>query len=404
MLTVTAPEGRVRASVALPRSKSVANRALVAAALAGDLAAVPDPGDADDTRLLCTALRDRPQVLRCGLGGTTLRFALAWAAVQKGEERLVTGDRALLHRPHDPLVKALVSLGAHVDGLANGLHVVGRRLRGGTVTFDSPSSSQYISALMLAAPAMEEGVRIHWHGAQLSRPYVEMTARVMRHFGAVVEVGMDRITVAPGAYAARPFHVPRDWSAAAFWFELVALARDAEVLLEDLVDDGTQGDAAAAGLWSGMVNTSMTPRGLLLRTRPRSAAADALVDLTATPDLFQPLALTCAGSGRAMTFTGLHNLHLKESDRPAAVEEVLRVMGCPTQRGEGGSLRIAPSAALRAPEGHVFDPRGDHRMAMAMAPLALVAGPLRIEDPGVVGKSYPLFWDHLCAAGFQLRS
>ena len=402
-LTVAAPERRIRAAVRLPRSKSVANRALVAAALAGDLGAVPEPGDADDTRLLHGLLRERPAVMRCGLGGTTLRFALAWAAVQEAEERLVTGDRALLERPHAPLVKALTDLGAQVNGLANGFHVVGRRLRGGTVTFDSPASSQYLSALMLVGPLMEDGLCIRWQGTQLSRPYVEMTARVMRHFGAVVEVGGTHIRVMPGGYGPKPFAVPRDWSAAAFWFQVVALARDAEVLLEGLVDDGLQGDAAAVLLWQDHVNTTVTPAGLLLRSRRWTDGPEPVVDLTATPDLFQPLALTHAGLGSAITITGLHNLHLKESDRVAAVEAALQVLERPAHRSGAETLRIERSVKLRAPGAHVFDPRGDHRMAMALAPLAMVAGPVRIQDPGVVGKSYPGFWDDLRAAGFRVE-
>ncbi|HMQ77641.1 MAG TPA: hypothetical protein PKE21_16420 [Flavobacteriales bacterium] len=403
ILSVAAPERPVRATVRLPRSKSMANRALVAAALAGDLAAVLEPGDADDTRLLHALLRERPAVMPCGLGGTTLRFALAWAAVQEGEERLVTGDRALLERPHAPLVKALTALGAEVNGLPNGFHVVGRRLRGGVVSFDSPVSSQYLSALMLVAPLMEEGLEIRWQGTQLSRPYVAMTAQVMRHFGATVEVGDAHIRVTPGGYVPKPFDVPLDWSAAAFWFQVVALARDAEVLLEGLADDGLQGDAAAVRLWQELVSTSITPQGPLLRTRRSKDLPDAQADLAATPDLFPPLALTHAGLGTAVTLTGLHNLHLKESNRLAAAEAVLQVLDRQAHRTGPGELRIARSVKLRRPGAHVFDPLGDHRMAMALAPLALVAGPLRIEDPDVVRKSYPGFWDDLRAAGFRVE-
>ncbi len=402
-LTVAAPERRIAATVRLPRSKSVANRALVAAALAGDLAAVPDPGDADDTRLLHGLLHERPAVMSCGLGGTTLRFALAWAAVQQGEERLVTGDRALLERPHAPLVKALAALGAHVNGLPNGFHVVGRRLRGGTVTFDSPASSQYLSALMLVGPLMEEGLGIRWQGTQLSRPYVEMTAQVMRHFGAEVEVGDTHIRVGPGEVVPKPFTVPRDWSAAAFWFQVVALARDAEVLLADLQDDALQGDAATARLWQPYVSTTPTPQGMLLRSRRGKEVSGMAIDLTDTPDLFQPLALTHAGLGRVATLTGLHNLHLKESDRLAAVEAVLQTLHTPAQRVGAHGLRIQGTRKPQAPGALVFDPQGDHRMAMALAPLALVAGPVRIQDPAVAGKSYPGFWDDLRAAGFRVE-
>jgi 3-phosphoshikimate 1-carboxyvinyltransferase len=140
-----------------------------------------------------------------------------------------------------------------------------------------------------------------------------------------------------------------------------------------------------------------------VRTRRSKELPDAQADLTATPDLFQPLALTHAGLGTAVTLTGLHNLHLKESDRLAAVEAVLQVLDRQAHRTGPDGFRIERSVKLRRPGDHVFDPQGDHRMAMALAPLALVAGPLRIEDPEVVRKSYPGFWDDLRAAGFRVE-
>lgn len=397
-LTIRRPVAPIRAAIELPRSKSVSNRALMAAALAGDLACIDHLSDADDTRILHHLLRERPRVMHCGLGGTTFRFLLAWATVQRGSTHVITGEEKLLERPHEDLLDALRKLGALIDRTEEGYSVKGVRLDGGAIDLHSPISSQYLSALMLVAPLMDKGLRIHWQGTQLSRPYVEMTAQVMRRFGAEVEMGKDVITVAPGRYTARPFEVPCDWSAAAFWYEIVALAEDAEVELVGLRKDAAQGDVAVAALLGNQVATDATPQGLLLRKFlpevPKRIAPE--IDLRDTPDLFQPLAFTLAALGLPTTFTGLHNLGLKETDRIAAVAGTLAMMDVRVRHAEA-ALSIA--GRLRVKE-VAWSVRGDHRMAMALAPLALVARRITLRDPDVVSKSYPAFWDHLRKAGF----
>lgn len=400
-VTIRRPVGPVRATVRLPRSKSVSNRALIAAALAGDLACIDHLSDADDTRILHRQLTERPRVLHCGLGGTTLRFLLAWAAVQDGAEHVLSADPNLLARPHDELVEALRKLGAAIERTPAGYRVLGARLPGGAITFDSPISSQYLTALMLVAPLMTEGLRITWKGTQLSRPYVEMTAQVMRHFGAAVSVGEAVIAVPPGRYAARPFAVPRDWSAAAFWYEVVGLTGDAEVLLEGLRFDGLQGDSAVHAFAGHLVLTDAEPNGIRLRSRPVVERGPATMDLAATPDLFQPLACLHAGADQAVGFIGLGNLAYKESDRQRDMAEALARLGVKVDRGDAGfwitPLRTGP-APLQA-----FPTHGDHRLAMALAPLALVHGGITLLDPDVVAKSYPGYWDDLRAAGFGVE-
>ncbi|MBS1580689.1 MAG: 3-phosphoshikimate 1-carboxyvinyltransferase [Bacteroidetes bacterium] len=384
-ITIRRPEAPVDTAVDLPRSKSVANRALILASLAGDLACVMDPGDADDTRILLQLLRERPRTMHCGLGGTTFRFLLAWAAVQEGEEHAITGEARLLERPHDPLVDGLRRLGADIERTGAGFRVRGRRMAGGTLTLDAPASSQFVSALMLIGPCLEQGLHLQWTGRQLSRPYVEMTARAMRHFGASVELAGASIRIGKGGYRAAPLVVPRDWSAAAFWLECQALLPAARIVFPGLARDGWQGDEAAIDHWASLTATD-DPHPVL--------------DLTATPDLFQPLAFTCAALGRNCTFTGLDNLPLKETDRLAAVADALRTLGCGTRR-EAGTFTVDGRITNAAPP--PFDPQGDHRMAMALAPLAAICEAITVLDPEVVRKSYPGFWDDLRRAGFRLR-
>ncbi|MCC7502273.1 MAG: 3-phosphoshikimate 1-carboxyvinyltransferase [Flavobacteriales bacterium] len=399
-ITIRKPEGPIRATVHLPRSKSVSNRALIAASLAGDLSCIDHLSEADDTRILYQLLHGKPRVLDCGLGGTTFRFLLAWACVQVGKEHVVTGDPKLLERPHDDLIHALRVLGAMVERTEAGYLVKGGRMEGGTITFDSPISSQYLSALMLIAPIMDKGLRIEWRGTQLSRPYVEMTAKTMRHFGAEVEVGETLIDVNPGRYAASLFEVPADWSAAAFWYEIVALADDAEVELMGLERDGWQGDQKVARILANWAGTLDRVEGVRVKTWmpevPKSLPP--IVDLRSTPDLFQPLAFTMAALGRSTTFAGLDNLASKESDRIAAVAETLSMMGVHVVRHERS---VTIQGALRSHD-VTWSARNDHRMAMALAPLALVLGSITIDDPDVVTKSYPGFWEDLQEAGFEV--
>ncbi len=396
-VTITRPERPIDVTIALPRSKSVANRALILASIAGDLSCVRNPGDGDDTRILLELLRDRPRTMHCGAGGTTFRFLLAWACVQMGEEHVITGEARLMERPHQVLIDALMHCGADIERTSEGYRVRGKKLRGGTITLDSPISSQFISALLLIAPCMEQGLDLRWIGQRFSEPYVRMTMKVLRHFGAGVEENGDAIRVRPSTLAPHPLEVPRDWSAAAFWFEIVAMASEAHVALPGLCIDGWQGDEGAARIWRFAVKTTSTPERVLLE---HSIDPDELrigYSLADTPDLFQPLAVTFAALGLPKSMGMLHSLVTKETDRLSAMSDALSLLGCRPVCTDF-QFGCMPMPLNRNPP--PFDPRGDHRMAMALAPLALVCDAITIRDPEVVNKSYPGFWSDLRKAGF----
>ncbi len=397
-ITITAPEGPLRASISVPPSKSVANRALVLASLAGDRSAVHGQGDADDTRILHQLLLQQPAKLHCGDGGTTFRFLLAWACVQEGRSFLVTGSERLMQRPHGPLVQALRHLGADITDAPGGFLVRGKRMRGGNIRMHAPPSSQFISALLLVAARFTEGLALEWTGMQLSRPYVHMTVELCHRFGAHIHWDHDRLEVRPGPLVARPITVPGDWSAASFWYQAAALAPGSTIALEGLFRDGLQGDQALERLFAPWVHTTEQEGRLVLHSKMTSLDHyDA--DLIDTPDLFQPLAFAMAGLGVQAKFTGLHNLPLKETDRLQAVQQVLGQLGC-TAAVHNGTFTIT-GTINHAAKG-AFDPQGDHRMAMGIAPMALVCGAVTILHPAVVAKSYPAFWDALARMGFGI--
>jgi 3-phosphoshikimate 1-carboxyvinyltransferase len=406
-ITITRPAEPIHTTIELPRSKSAANRALVIAALLGDVDLVQDPGNGDDTRILLEHLRERPAVMHCGAGATTFRFLLAWACCQEGEERLITGTQRLLDRPHADLVGALRTLGAHIEQVPEGYRVRGTRLQGGAVHFDSPISSQYLSALLLIAPSMEQGLSLRWTGTRLSEPYVHMTLKIMAHFGVFPVMELDGVRVSPGSYTAAAYTVPPDWSAAAFWYEVVALSPGAEVLLAGLDEDTLQGDREARHLFAAWVRTTSTTDGLLLTHIDNAAPWSTTqvpgrpVNLKHVPDLFQPLAFTLATRGEGATLEGLDNLRVKETDRLKATHDALAILG----RGSSilqGTFTITPNATDLISSDAPFDPSIDHRMAMALAPLAAVLGRVTINDPQVVDKSYPHFWNDLEHAGFAI--
>jgi 3-phosphoshikimate 1-carboxyvinyltransferase len=399
-VTVRRPKGPLRGSIALPPAKSVANRALILAALAGDLDSVSDSGGADDTHILRQLLRERPYRMHCGDGGTTLRFLLAWACVQHGEEHLITGSARLLERPHGILVDALRQLGAEITAVPDGFLVRGTRIKGGQLQLHTPASSQFISALLLVAPCFPEGLHLHWTGTRLSEPYVRMSLRMLAHYGIAASMDAGSVRVEPGPLRVAPFRVPADWSAAAFWYQMAAVAGDAVFLLQGLKADGLQGDEAVAGLFGGMVVTRETDQGTEIRSAARQIPWPLNMDLRATPDLFQPLACTLAALGKEASFTGLNNLPLKETDRLKAVGQALHALGCTASYGDG---RFQLSGAISNRHPPPFDPQGDHRMAMALAPLALVCETLTLLHPEVVNKSYPGFWKDLEHARFQLQ-
>lgn len=400
-VTIRRPERPIDAGITLPRSKSIANRALIIASLAGDLSCVKQRGDADDTRILHDLLLERPRVMHCGLGGTTLRFLLAWACVQDGEEHLITGGPRLLERPHGTLVEALRFMGADIRQRDNGFLVRGKKVKGEAFEAGDAISSQYVSALMMIAPYCTVGVGFDTLKLRNSRPYVDMTAQVMRHFGVATEnLDLDDAFVIRNArYRPSTLFVPQDWSAASFWYEIVALATDARVVLNGLRDTAWQGDAAAQRLWAFAVRTSQHADGLALTRNDEPERLPMDIDLHDTPDLLQPLAATLAGRGQQRTITVPAAVRLKESDRLATITDALRALGFEMTCT---SNELTIQGRLTAHEPAPFDPFNDHRLAMCLAPLALLTEAITITDADVVNKSYPHFWDDLARAGFRV--
>lgn len=404
----------MRTKVELPASKSLSNRAMLLHALGGSQADMKHVATCDDTFVMWRALHDRPETVDIMAAGTAMRFLTAYLALCPGETHVITGTERMRQRPVAVLVDALRQLGADIDYTdAEGfppLRIRGRELDGGELELPADVSSQYVSALLMAAPRMKQGLTLHLRGCVMSRPYIDMTLAMMRKAGATVQwTDPQTLRAEPGGYGAdRVFEVESDWSAASYWYEMVALTEDthARVELTRLQHHSMQGDSAVRELFVplGVVTTFDEAHDSVVLTRQelpaRMQAERYEADMSNVPDLAQTLAVTCAMLRRPFRLTGLQTLRIKETDRLEALRNELSKLGIAALI-EGDEALSVESYPDRCPvwNGVPIATYHDHRMAMAFAPAALRVPGLTIADPEVVSKSYPAFWRDLEALG-----
>ena len=402
---------------ALPASKSISNRALTINYLAGSDEHPSNLSQCDDTDVMVSALGNMPYEIDIKAAGTAMRFSTALLCVGDGEH-VITGTERMRHRPIGVLVDALRSLGADIEYVENEgfppLRIKGRQLEGGRLDVPGDISSQYISAILMIAPVMKYGLTLHLTGKVISRPYIDLTICTMQEFGAEVEwTDASTIRIEPKQYEAKPFVIENDWSAASYWYEIVALLNkknegtQCRVTLPGLMDSSRQGDSAVRYIFSMLgVKTTFAEKKPLVPTevtleahRRRLPRLD--FDFTGQPDLAQTVVVTAALMDIPFCFSGLQTLRIKETDRIAALKAEMQKLGFVLDDSVEGTLSWDGTRCEPMPE-PVIDTYEDHRMAMAFAPAAVMFPGLRINNPEVVTKSYPRFWDDLKAAGFEI--
>ena len=409
--TIEGPH-HIDTTIELPASKSISNRALIIHALAGQQVMPLNLSDCDDTEVIVEALEKMPETINVKAAGTAMRFMTAYLSVGKGEH-VITGTERMKHRPIGVLVDALRYLGADIryegeEGYPP-LRIRGRKLEGGRLEMPGNVSSQFISALLLIAPTLSNGLELKLTDTIISRPYIDLTLCMMRDFGAVAEWSdVDTINVLAKPYVARPYIIESDWSAASYWYEIMALSDDAEatVRLTGLMDGSRQGDSVVKYIFSllGVKTTFETtepgvPTTVTLHCRP-CMLPRLEYDFTGAPDLAQTLVVCCALMGIKFHFKGLASLKIKETDRIEALKTELRKLGYMIHDANDSELYWDGERC--EPTGEPIDTHEDHRMAMAFAPAALKLPGLRVNNPEVVSKSYPDFWRDLRQAGFTL--
>lgn len=402
---ITAPTV-LNCNVKLPASKSISNRALIMSALAGGQKLPDNLSDCDDTEVIVRALKDTPEIIDIKAAGTAMRFMTAFLAATEGEH-VITGTERMKHRPIAVLVDALRFIGAKItyegeEGFPP-LRISGRQLRGGDLHIKGNVSSQYISALLMIGPVMREGLTLSLKGTIISRPYIDLTLRMMKEFGAKAGwIDANTIRVEAAHYQPIDYEVENDWSAASYWFEMVATSEDpqAEVHLAGLKDDSGQGDAVIRDIFSrlGVVSNFCehpSGRGKILVIKKGGAVPERLEwDFVTCPDLAQTMVVTCVLLGVHFRFSGLQSLKIKETDRIEALKRELEKLGYKV-KDEDGRVMTWDGERCEAMETPCIDTYEDHRMAMAFAPAANKLKGIVVNKPMVVTKSYPHFWEEV---------
>ncbi|WP_125932526.1 3-phosphoshikimate 1-carboxyvinyltransferase [Hymenobacter glacialis] len=340
--------------------------------------------------------------------GTVMRFLTAYLTVTDWRGQL-TGTPRMQERPIAVLVEALRQAGARISYLNNDgyppLELAGFTAAPATVeptalAVRGDISSQYISALLMVGPRLPGGLRLQLTGHVGSRPYINMTVALMQLFGAACTTQGNTLLVQPGAYQPTDYTVESDWSAASYWYSLVALApAGSEITLPGLRQTSLQGDQAIVAMMAHFgVETTFLPDAVHLRQHAAASQSQPLAfDFTDCPDLAQTVAVVAAARGIPVDMTGLESLRIKETDRIAALQMELAKFGGGLQEVAEGRFRAESNGF--AVNGQSVATYHDHRMAMAFAPLAM-CGPLSIESSTVVKKSYPQFWKELARSGF----
>ncbi len=388
----------------LPASKSISNRALVINALAGGNARLDNLSDANDTQLMLRLVNSTARVIDVEDAGTTMRFLTAYFSIAN-KHKILTGTSRMKERPIGILVDALRLLGVNINYLENdGFPPHEIKAFGGQKTdkirIRGDVSSQYISALMMIAPVLPRGLTLEITGKVGSRPYIEMTAALMKHFGVSCTLEADKVIIPHQIYTPTSFTIESDWSAASYWFSFAALASSAEIRLPRLSLASLQGDSKIVGIMESLGVHAQLEDGLLKLTK-KGFDKDFQYDFTDCPDLAQTVAVICGAKGIRGEFTGLESLRIKETDRISALQNELRKIGADLVEVDNAHWTLVPSSTLT--DTASFETYKDHRMAMAFAPLATLMD-VQIEDPAVVRKSYPNFWNDMISFGFTIKS
>ena len=381
---ISHPTKVVECEINLPSSKSISNRLLIIQALCMENFKIENLSISDDTINLQKAISSKENTINIGDAGTSFRFLTSYLSIQKGQEFILTGSDRMKERPIKELVSVLQKMGAKIEYLENEgvppLKIIGTDLEGGKIEIDGGISSQFITSILLIAPTFQNGINLEIVGELVSKPYVEMTLKLMKEFGIESDWTNNIITINHQKYIPKDYTVEADWSASSFWFEIASLSKRCNIRLNGLQQNSIQGDKRSIEIFNNLGVDSIFENEKLILTKNQTISPFQTYNLIETPDLYQPLRCTLFSKNIEANFSGIQTLKDKETDRIISVE---------TELNKLNSIKI-------------IDTHKDHRMAMSFAPLCLEFGKLQINDVEVVSKSYPDFWEDLKKAGFTI--
>jgi len=401
------------ATIAITGSKSETNRLLLLQALYPNIS-IENASNSDDSEVMVDALHkskiknQKSLIIDVHHAGTAMRFLTSFFAIQEGVEVILTGSSRMQERPIQILVDALNQLGAEIiytgkEGFPP-IKIVGKKLIQSKVSLPANVSSQFVSALLLIAPKLENGLELTLEGAITSRPYIQMTLDLLSEIGIETSFINNSIKIQPKPFieSSKSIHVESDWSSASYYYSIVALSEiGTEITLSNFKKNSLQGDSVLVEIYKNFgVETVFNSDNSITISKNVNFKPDTFnFQLNSSPDIAQTIAVTCFGLGIECKLTGLHTLKIKETDRLEALKNELTPLGASVQITEDSiSIQGFPNIDLHDTNIKTYQ---DHRIAMAFAPLAIKM-PLTIANAEVVSKSYPAFWSDLKSLGFQV--
>ena len=404
MIKISSKSKTISGSINLEASKSISNRLLIIRELCDNKFNIENLSNAKDTRILTKILNDfkSQKDIDCKDAGTALRFALAFLATKDGNW-VVSGSKRMHERPIKPLVDCLLELGTEIKYLnKNGfppIEIKGGELKSEKLIIKGNISSQFISALLMIAPKLENGIHLEIVSKVLSKPYIKMTLELMSEFGINYSWKNNLIKIEKQSYIGKKMMVENDWSAASFWYSFVALSKTGQIEIPKLNKSSIQGDSILSEIFSNLgVKTSFKKNSIIL-SRNSKLVKELNLDLSNYPDLGLPLIVTCSGLGIKAHLKGLKNLQIKESKRLEVIQKELKKFNINTQI-DNSSISIKENQKIEQPTS-IIDCHNDHRIPMSIAPLSMKINCISFENKNVVNKSYPDFWKDLEIAGIS---
>ena len=394
-----------RGKLNITGSKSETNRLLLLQAFIPGFK-IKNKSNSEDSKLMSAALRSKDEIINVNHAGSAMRFLTAYFSQIDGREVLITGSKRMQERPIKILVDALNSIGADIRyDKKNGyppLRIKGKKLEGGLITLPANISSQFISALIMLGPFVEKGIELKLTGEITSKPYIKMTLFLLKRFGIQTKFEGQTIKV---EFNNSPKKIDQivesDWSSASYIFSIVALSKESEILLKTFKPKSLQGDSVILKIYKKLgVSSFFNGNDLLLKKENCKLPKKIYYDLSNSPDIAQTITVTCFGLGIECELVGLHTLKLKETDRLFALYTELKKLGANIIVTDRSLYLSSNRSFINNCSIATYD---DHRMAMSFAPLSLKV-PLSIQDPSVVSKSYPDFWNDLIQLNFDVKN
>lgn len=397
-----------QSAIAITGSKSETNRLLLLQALYPNLI-LENTSNSDDSEVMTKALQSSDTIIDIHHAGTAMRFLTAYFSIQENREVVLTGSTRMKERPIKILVNALRQLGAEITYEENEgfppIRIKGKKVTKSKVSLSANVSSQYISALLLIAPKLENGLELALEGEITSVPYIKMTLSLLNDIGVETVFASNKIIVKPQTINHKPqtLSVESDWSSASYFYSIVALSEiGTEITLSSYKENSLQGDSVLADIYKnfGVETIFNDSKSITISKINKYNLQPPTYNLNNSPDIAQTIAVTCFGLGIGCHLTGLHTLKIKETDRLLALKNELEKLGAQVSITDE-SLTLKISSEIN--EDIRIKTYQDHRMAMAFAPLALKTD-IIIEEAEVVSKSYPTFWEDLKSIGFQIEN